>query len=160
SEQLQDQIVFAVSRTANTINQTVVNLTWSGTATLGTDYNVSATGGTLLTNNSQLRLDPGSTGGTITVTPDDDSTGEAAEGVTLTLASGTGYTVGTPASASGSIADNDGTPSVSVAATDSTGGEQNQDPITFTVTRTVNPNTQIAVNLTWSGTATLVTDYG
>ena len=100
------------------------------------------TGGTL--NGTQLTLAAGATSATVTVTPVDDSAFEGAETVTLTLASGTGYTVGSPASASGtiadndaaptvsvSIADNDAAPTVSVSATDANGAEQASDPITF-----------------------------
>ena len=79
--------------------------------------------------------------------------------MTLTLGSGTGYTVGTPSSASGTIADNDAAPTVSVAATDATGAEQGPDPIVFTITRAANLNGPITVNLTWGGTATRGTDY-
>ena len=46
-----------------------------------------------------------------------------------------------------------------VAATDASGSEQLQDPIVFTVTRTVNTTVSSVVNLTWSGTATLTADY-
>ena len=46
----------------------------------------------------------------------------------------------TPSSASGTIADNDAAPTVSVAATDANGSEQGPDPIVFTVTRSANTN--------------------
>ena len=79
--------------------------------------------------------------------------------MTLTLAAGTGYAVGTPSSATASITDNDGTPTVSVAATDASGAEAASDPIVFTVTRSGNAFTSITVNLTLGGTATAGTDY-
>jgi hypothetical protein len=159
SEQGPDPIVFTVTRGANVNGQIVVNLTWTGTATFGTDYTVSVSGGTLSANGLTLTLASGSTGATLTVTPVNDTTVEATETVVLTLTSGTGYLVGTPSSATGSITDNDGTPSVSIAATDASGAEQGSDPIVFTVTRSGNAFTQIVVNLTWGGTATLGTDY-
>ena len=77
----------------------------------------------------------------------------------MTIASGTGYTVGSPASASGTIADDDAAPTVSVAATDPNGSEQGPHTIVFTVTRALNTNGTIVVNLTWGGTATFGTDY-
>jgi hypothetical protein len=159
AEAASDQVVFTVTRTVNTATQIVVNLAWSGTAGLTTDYTVSATGGTLSTNGLQLTLAPGATSATVRVTPIDDAVYEGAEGVTLTLASGTGYTVGSPSSATGSIADNDAAPVIAVTATDAAGAEQGLDAIVFSVTRTSNLNGSLAVGLTWSGTATLGTDY-
>jgi hypothetical protein len=61
--------------------------------------------------------------------------------------------------ASGSITDNDGSSTVSVAVTDSSGAEQGSDPIAFTITRGGNIWSSIVVNLRWSGTATLGSDY-
>ncbi|MFL6035274.1 MAG: Calx-beta domain-containing protein, partial [Gaiellaceae bacterium] len=152
-----DTILFTVTRSGNAFTQIVVNLTWGGTATLTTDYTVTAVGGTLSGN--QLTLAAGATSATLTLTPVDDTVFEGSESVTLTVATGTGYTVGTPASASGTIADDDAAPSVSVAATDASGSEQGSDSITFTLTRSANLNGPITVNLTWGGTATRNTDY-
>jgi hypothetical protein len=45
---------------------------------------------------------------TVTITPIDDTTGESAETVILTVNTGTGYQVGSQNSATLSIADNDG----------------------------------------------------
>ena len=161
SEQGQDPIDFTVSRTTNLIKQLVFNLTWSGTATLTTDYAVttSTPGATLSANKLQLTLASGVSSAVIHVTPVDDSLVKPTETVILTLASGTGYTVGNPPSATGTITDNDGTPTVAVAATDASGAEQGTDPITFTVTRSGNAFAAIMVNLTWGGSAVLGTNY-
>jgi Ca2+-binding RTX toxin-like protein len=161
SEQGQDPIDFTITRTTNTIKQLVFNLTWTGTATLTTDYVVttSTPGATLSANKLQLTLASGVFSAVIHVTPVDDTIVEPTETVILTLATGTGYTVGSPSSATGNITDNDGTPVVTVAATDSTGAEQNNDPIVFTITRAGNTVPQIAVNLTWGGTAVKGTNY-
>ena len=159
AEQGSDPIDFTVTRTTNTIKQLVFNLTWSGTATFGTDYTVTAIGGTLSANKLQLTLASGVSSAIVRVTPVDDSVVESSETVVLTLASGTGYTVGSPSSGTGTIADNDGTPSVTIVATDGSGAEQASDAIVFTITRAVNPYTPITVNLTWGGAATYGTDY-
>ena len=74
------------------------------------------------------------------------------------MASGTGYTVGAPASATGTIDDND-TPAITVAATDADRCGAAANTIVFTVTRTGNTTVSTAVTLAWSGTATLTTDY-
>ena len=77
----------------------------------------------------------------------------------MAVVGGTGYTPGNPSTASGTITDNDGTPRVSVGATDASGAEQGSDPIVFTVTRDTNLFPQITITLGWSGTATSNTDY-
>jgi hypothetical protein len=158
AEQGSDPILFTVSRTVNTFGTNAVTLAWSGAAVLGTDYTVTATGATLSANGLTLTFAPGSSSATITVTPIDDAAIETSEGVTLTLASGTGYTVGSPSAATGTITDND-TPVVSIVATDASGAEQASDPIVFSLTRGGSSSTSITVNLAWSGTAVLTTDY-
>jgi hypothetical protein len=133
----------------------VVNLTWNGAAAYGTDYTVSASGGVLSTGGATLTLAAGVVAATLTVTPVDDAAAEAAESVSLTIAAGTGYVVGTPASASGSIADNDQPtlPVVSVTTTDASGAEQGQNPVAFTVTRTGSTTGSLAVSVAFGGTA-------
>ena len=58
AEQGSDPISFTITRTGNLWSNVVVNLGWSGTATLGADYAVSATGGTLSANGTTLTLAP------------------------------------------------------------------------------------------------------
>ena len=72
----------------------------------------------------------------MTLTPVDDTAVEGSETATLTVASGSGYTVGTPSSASGSIADNDAaTPSLSIQSPVSiTEGRSGTTNVTLTVT--------------------------
>src|SRR5262249_39362166 len=84
---------------------------------------------------------------------------EGTEAVVLTLVPATGYSVGSPSSATGTIIDND--VGISVAATDATGTESTpaQDPIVFTVTRIGNISGSTTVTLTLSGTATVGSDY-
>ena len=47
NEYLRDPIVFTISRSGSTTGSITINLGWSGTAVFGTDYTVTATGGTL-----------------------------------------------------------------------------------------------------------------
>ena len=159
AEQLRDPLVFTVSTGTPLQSTLVVNLAWSGTATYGTDYTVTVTGGTLSPNGTTLTLAAGSTGATITIAPVDDSAAEPTETVTLTANVGSGYVVGNPASASGSIADNDSPSTITVTAADASGAEAGSNPISFTVTRGGNLATTIVINLGWSGTATRVSDY-
>jgi Ca2+-binding RTX toxin-like protein len=158
AEQGSDPIVFTVSRVGNSAGSTAVTLAWTGTASLNTDYTVAATGATLSANGLTLTFGDGATSAVVTLTPVDDSTFESTEGVTMTLVAGTGYNVGTPSSAFGTITDNDASV-VSVNATDAAGSEQGRDPIVFTVTRSGDVSGSPVVNLVWSATATLTTDY-
>lgn len=76
-----------------------VNINLGGTATGGgTDYNASATTSVQITTSGSA---------TVTITVVDDLLVEGTETVTITLAAGTGYTVGTPGNASMNITDDD-----------------------------------------------------
>jgi hypothetical protein len=77
-----------------------VTLVWGGTAG-SADYTVSATGGILV--GTALTLAAGVSSATVRVTPVNDSVVELTESVTLGIAAGSGYTVGSPSSASASI---------------------------------------------------------
>ena len=157
AEQANDPIVFTVTRTGAIASGGTVNLVWGGSATYGADYTVSAAGATLAANGLTLTFAPGASSATVTVTPVDDTLVEPTETVTLTVAAGSGYTVGSPSVASGSIVDND--VNVSVVATDGSGAEQATDPIVFTVTRTGAIASGGTVNLVWGGSAAYGADY-
>lgn len=83
---------------AGTTGALTVNYTLSGTATNGTDYS-SLSGSVVIPDGEQ--------GVNVVVTPTDDATAEGTETVIATVASGTGYSVDVPASATIEIADND-----------------------------------------------------
>ena len=86
----------------------------SGTAVRGSDYTISG----VTSNNGTVTVGPSGTA-VIPVAITDDSTPESAETVVLTLTGGSGYTVGTTASAHTlTVTDNDtaGVPAVSVTA--------------------------------------------
>ena len=74
------------SRAPGRLNTAVtINLGWGGSATLTTDYTLTASGGTLGANGSTLTLAAGVTSATITAKPVDDSLIEPDETVVLTL---------------------------------------------------------------------------
>jgi hypothetical protein len=89
---------FTITRTGSTTSSLLVNFTVGGTATAGADYT---------TLSSPVTLAAGSATKTVTVNPVDDAVVESAETVVLTIAVGSGYNVGSPSSATVSIADND-----------------------------------------------------
>ena len=89
-----------------------------------------------------------------TVRPVDDTLAEGTETVSLTVGAGTGYAVGSPASASGSIADND-VAKVSVANATVTEGNTGTTTLNVAVTLS-NPSTQtitVVATRTWSSSA-------
>jgi hypothetical protein len=75
-----------------------VNYTAGGTATNGTDYSNIGTSVTFAANSSTA---------TVTVDPTADTTVESDETVSLTLASGNGYTIGTTSAVTGTITNDD-----------------------------------------------------
>lgn len=89
-------LAFSVTRLGDTAADLVVNYTVGGTATPGADFG-ELTG--------MVNIPAGSSSATIAVSVLADSLLEPLETVTLTLAAGPGYTVGSYASATGTIAD-------------------------------------------------------
>lgn len=86
SEVGPDAGTWTITRTGNTTGALSVNYTLSGTATAGSDYNVSPA--------SPVSFAAGETSKVITLTPIDDTVGaEGDEVATLTLGSGTGYAI-------------------------------------------------------------------
>lgn len=89
---------FTIARDGSTVVPVVVNLSFSGSATAGSDYQtIPAT----------VTIPAGSASVTVTVTPIDDSAVEGNETVMLTIGSSSTYNVGAPSSATVTIADND-----------------------------------------------------
>ena len=131
-----------------------VNLTRSGTATIGSGNDYTQSGLTANTDPSYTLTVPATMAtATFTVTGVDDGVIDAAETVIFTIASGTGYTVGTPSAATVTISDDDvptATISAGTASIAEAGGSS-----TLTVTLSVAPANDVTVNLTRSGTATI-----
>jgi hypothetical protein len=142
--------VFTFSRTGSTTAALTVNFTVGGTATSGSDYTALGT---------TVSFAAGSATTTKTVSVLDDVLVENSETVLLTLASGTGYTVGSPATATVTVRDDEST--VVVAATDATAGEPltGQGGGTFTFTRSGFTGAVLTVNFTVGGTAASGSDY-
>ena len=96
----------------------------------------------------------------ITLTPIDDATVETNETVILTLSANAAYTVGSPSSATITIADNDPPPplpTVRVAATQTLATFLT--PGVFTITRSGSTSSSLTVNYSLAGTARNGTDY-
>ncbi|WP_162782219.1 putative Ig domain-containing protein [Arenimonas caeni] len=150
SEDGATNLTFTVTRSLNLSSPTVVNITTSGTATSGVDY----TGGV-----ANVTIPAGATTATIVIDPTVDGTVELDETVTLTVAAGTGYTVGAPASATGTIL-NDDVPTATISVSPAAVAEDGAPNLVYTVTlNQANPGAATTVNYTIGGTATNGTDY-
>ncbi|NCR78384.1 MAG: hypothetical protein GPI92_24060, partial [Microcystis aeruginosa K13-06] len=87
-------LVYTFTRTGVTSNALTANYTVGGTATFSTDYTQTGAASYTATTGT-VNFAAGSATATVTVDPTADTTVESNETVALTLASGTGYTVGT-----------------------------------------------------------------
>ncbi|NCT46278.1 MAG: calcium-binding protein, partial [Microcystis aeruginosa G11-09] len=141
-------LVYTFTRSGVTTNALTVNYTVGGTATNGTDYTSIPTSVTFAANSATA---------TVTVDPTADTTVEPDETVALTLATGTGYTVGTTTAVTGTI-NNDDT-SVTLAVSPSSVTEDGTTNLVYTFTRSGVTTNPLTVNYTIGGTATNGTDY-
>ncbi|MBD2694007.1 beta strand repeat-containing protein, partial [Anabaena catenula] len=89
---------FTLTRTGNTTTALTVNYTLSGTATKGTDYSDLS---------GSVTFAAGSATAIVNVTPINDTVAETNETVILTLATGTGYNLGTAKSSTVTLISND-----------------------------------------------------
>ncbi|MFM6632778.1 MAG: Calx-beta domain-containing protein, partial [Microcystis panniformis] len=142
-------LVYTFTRSGVTSNALTVNYTVGGTATNGTDYTSIPTSVTFAANSATA---------TLTVDPTADTTVETDETVILTLASGTGYTVGTTTPVTGTIT-NDDFPSITLAVSPASVTEDGTTNLVYTFTRSGSTTNSLTVNYTLGGTATLNTDY-
>ncbi|BBH40502.1 hypothetical protein myaer102_30630 [Microcystis viridis NIES-102] len=143
-------LVYTFTRSGVTTNSLTVNYTLGGTATLNTDYTRTGTTNT-------VTFAANSSTATVTVDPTADTTVENNETVALTLASGTGYTVGTATAVTGTIT-NDDFSKLSINNITVVEGKDNNAILTVTVD---NPNSQpITFNYTTAPiNATANVDY-
>jgi len=118
-------LVYTFTRNGFTSNALTVNYFIGGSATHGTDY--SSIG-------SSVTFAAGSSTATVTVDPTADNNFETDETVVLSLASGTGYTIGTTTPATGTIVNDDTI--VTLAVSPSTVTEDGTANLVYTVTRT------------------------
>ena len=142
-------LVYTFTRTGSTTSALTANYTVGGTATNGTDYTSIPT---------SVTFAAGSSTATVTFDPTADTTVEPDETVILTLASGTGYTVGTTTAVTGTIT-NDDFPSITLAVSPSSVTEDGTTNLVYTFTRTGVTTNPLTVNYTVGGTATNGTDY-
>ncbi|MFM6534302.1 MAG: Calx-beta domain-containing protein [Dolichospermum sp.] len=148
-------LVYTFTRTGATTSALTVNYGITGTAN-STDY-TGATPGTGKT----ITFAAGASTATLTIDPTADTIVESDETVALTLATGTGYTIGTTTAVIGTITNDDLLPNLNLSANQTiVEGNTNPQNVTYTVTLS-NASTQtITVQYaTANGTAIAVSDY-
>ncbi len=96
-------LAYTFTRTGDTSSALKVNYTVRGSATNGTDYSGISTAGAT----KAVTFAAGATSAVVTVNPTADTTVEANETVVLSLAAGTGYTIGTQGAVTGTIRNDD-----------------------------------------------------
>lgn len=147
---------YTINRTGSTNEALVVSLSYSGSASSGSDYSSLPT---------QVTIPAGQSSVTLTVKPLDDSLAESTESVIATLQSSGTYNLDSVRSAATvTIADNDRTlPTISVRATDAVAAETRTGQAVnrgqYQVTRTGSTSSSLTVFYTVSGAATNGTDY-
>jgi hypothetical protein len=154
-----------LTRTGDLSEMLTVNLGWNGTATASVDYTWTATGGTLAADRATATFAAGSSSMTITIHPVDDIAVEATESVIVQLAAGSGYVLGTPASATVTIIDNDAPPpptlpTLSITDVTVTEGNKGTTNAVLTISLSAPATSDITVRVTTvDGTAKAKTDY-
>jgi hypothetical protein len=100
-------LVYTFTRSGASSSALTVSFSVGGTATFNTDY--TQTGAATFTGTSgTVTIAANQTTATVTVDPTPDTTVEPNETAILTVTAGTGYTVGTPSVATGTILNDDG----------------------------------------------------
>jgi hypothetical protein len=157
-----DSGTFVVTRNL-TAGDLAIQLAWSGSATLGTDYTVSVTGGDWEAATGTLTLHNGVASATLTIAPVDDTLVEASESILLTAVATPTYQLGAPASATVTLADNDAASIPSLSVSDASiieGRAGRTSKATVTISLSAASAVPVTVQLrTVDGTATGGVDY-
>jgi len=154
-------LAYTFTRTGPTTDPLTVNYSITGTAVgngtaVGSDYTGATSGAA-----QSIQFLAGSPTAAFVVNPTTDSTVEPDETVVLTLLEGPNYTRGATTSVTGTIT-NDDLPNVPVISLAVSSAQVIEDGFTifdYTFTRTGDTTSELSVNYSVSGTATLGTDF-
>jgi hypothetical protein len=141
------ELVYTFTRMGDTSDELSVNYTVGGTAD-SRDY----TGIDPAAKTKMVTFAAGSATATVTVNPKPDKMVEPDETVELKLEEGTGYSIGTPDAAIGTIT-NDDVPSITLAVAPASVLEDGKEKLVYTFTRTDDTSDELTVNYTVGGTA-------
>jgi Ca2+-binding RTX toxin-like protein len=151
-----NNLVYTFTRTGDTTNTLTVNYTVAGTATFNTDYTQTGAA-TFTSTKGTITFAAGSNTATLTLDPKVDTTFESNETVALTLASGTGYEVGTTSAVTGTITNDD--TRVTLAVSPALVTEDGITNLVYTFTRAGITSNALTINYTVGGMGTFNTDY-
>ncbi|NJC32484.1 uncharacterized protein YhjY with autotransporter beta-barrel domain [Xanthomonas arboricola] len=140
---------YTVTLSQTSSSATTVNLTRSGTATSGTDYTGAV---------ASIVVPANTASASFAITPVADTTVEADETVVISVASGSGYGIGSPSSATATIV-NDDFPNASIVVAPSSVAEDGATNLIYTVTLDQAAPSAVSVAFSVGGTATSGTDY-
>ncbi|WP_425612716.1 putative Ig domain-containing protein [Xanthomonas vesicatoria] len=149
SEDSGAAFVYTVTLSQTNTSATTVNLARSGTATSVIDYSGAV---------SSVVVPPNASSASFSVTPIADGVVEPDETVTFSVANGTGYSPGSPASATATIVNDDVT-TASIAVSPASVAEDGGTNLTYTVTLTNPSSTAVSIGFSIGGTATSGTDF-
>jgi len=145
--------VFTLTRTGDTTSALAVTYSLDGNAVNGSDY--SSLPGSVV-------IAPGSASVNVTVDPIDDAAAEGDERVVLTISADAAYTVGSPKSATVTIADNEQPPTlptVTVVDSDGNAAESGANSGSFRISRTGSTASALNVRYSLGGSAVNGADY-
>jgi len=148
-------LVYTFVRTGDTTNPLSVNFTVGGSAHLNSDY-IQAGANSFTATAGTITFVAGTDTAILTIDPTVDAISEGNETVALTLASGTGYTIETTSTVTGTINDD---LNVALAASPRSVAEDGITSLTYIFTRTGDTTNALSVNFTAGGTATFNSDY-
>jgi len=156
SEDSATNLVYTFTRTGVTTGALTVNFSVGGTATFSTDY--TQTGAATYTASAgTVTIGAGNSTATVTVDPSSDTTVEPDETVILMVTAGTGYNIGMPDTATGTITNDD--TDVTMTLSPSSVGEDGSTNLVYTFTRSGVTTGPLTVNFSVGGTATFTSDY-
>ncbi|MBD2692390.1 Calx-beta domain-containing protein [Anabaena catenula] len=150
-------LVYTFTREGATTSTLTVNYSVGGAATFNSDYTQIGAGSFNATTGT-ITFATGASTATLTIDSTADTDIENNETVALTLAAGTGYTIGTATAVTGTILDDDA-PVITLTLNPTSVLEDGATNLVYTFTRTGNTATALTVNYGVAGTATLNTDY-
>lgn len=142
---------FTFYRTGPTTSALAVSFTRAGSATSGADF-------TAFSPTTSVTIPAGQSLVNLSVLPVQNLTPEVDETVIVTLASGGGYVIGSPAAATVTIKDDD-VNTITLIASDGEASEAGNNPGELVLTRTGPLTSSLTVTLAITGTATSGSDY-
>jgi len=144
-------LVYTFTRTGFTLLPVTVNFSVGGTAVFSQPDYTQTGAATYSDTSGTVIFGAGASTATVTIDPAADTTVEPDETVILTVTSGTGYNVGSPDSATGTITNDD--TDVSVAVSPGSVGEDGATNLVYTFTRAGVTSSPLTVNFSVGGTA-------